>query len=87
MAGNFIKELEPAGYTRIPRHLEEAALVYVNSTDVPLDLGGLEISAETRARFDQYSAAYARARANPSTLRERMRAEFGNTFWYYYQFG
>lgn len=87
VAVNFIKEMKEAGYTRIPRHLEEAALVYINSTNVFPDLGGLTISSETQARFDQYSAYYVQARADLSTLREKMQAEFGNTFWFYFQFG
>lgn len=78
--------MKEAEYTRIPRHLEEAALMYINSTNVSPDLGGLTISAETLARFDQYTAFYAEARKNLSTLRETMQAEFGDTFWYYFQF-
>lgn len=85
-AANSIKDLQEAGYTRIPRHLEEAALIYARNTSVFPDLGGLTISAETQARFDNYSASYIQARRDFSTMREVMQAGFGNTFWFYLHF-
>jgi hypothetical protein len=85
-AVNNIGKLKEAGYTRIPRHIEEAILIYYNSTKVLPDLGGLTISAETRARFEQYFAAYVEARKNPSSLKEKMQAKFSNTFWFYFHF-
>ena len=86
VAVNNIKKMKETGYTRIPRHLEEAALIYYNSTKVFPDLGGLTISNETQARFDQYLAAYIGARQNPSLLKQKMQVNFSNTFWYYFHF-
>ena len=86
VAVNNIKKMKEIGYTRIPRHIEEAALIYYNSTRVFPDLGGLTISSETQARFDQYFAAYINGRNNPSLLKDKMQKKFGNTFWFYFHF-
>jgi hypothetical protein len=81
-----IKIMKEIGYTRIPRHIEEAILMYYNSTNTLPDLGGLTISKESQIRFDQYFATYIQARKNPSTLKQKMEAGFSNTFWYYFHF-
>ena len=71
-----IRLMKNMGYTRIPRHIEEAILIYYNSTGKYPDMGGLTISNETRLRFGQYFTAF----------EQKMQADFSNTFWYYYQF-
>jgi hypothetical protein len=81
-----IKKLKPMGYTKIPRHIEEAALVYYNSTKIVPDLGGLTLSAKTQARFNQYFQAFIEARKNPETGKAKMEKGFGDTFWYYFHF-
>jgi hypothetical protein len=81
-----ISKMKTVGYTRIPRFIEEAILIYYNSTKKYPDLGGLTISMDTQDRFNQYFSAYVEARKNPSTLKARMQARFGNTFWFYYHF-
>jgi hypothetical protein len=83
---NNVSLMKKMGYTRIPRHIEEAILIYYNSKGVYPDMGGLTISNETRLRFDQYFATYMTARQNPSTLKEKMQKQFSKTFWYYFQF-
>jgi hypothetical protein len=81
-----IKKLKPMGYTKIPRYIEEAALVYYNSTKIIPDLGGLTLSDETQVRFSQYFQAFVAARKDPSTGKAKMEKSFGNTFWYYFHF-
>ena len=83
---NNIRKMKEVGYTHIPRHIEEAALIYYNSTKVFPDLGGLTISAETKARFDQYVMTYKSLRQNSALSKETMQKEFGNTFWFYFHF-
>jgi len=86
VAMNNISKMKDAGYSRIPRGIEEAILIYYNSTKVYPNLGGLNISIDTQDRFKQYFSAYVDARKNPSTLKAKMQARFGNTFWFYYHF-
>jgi hypothetical protein len=83
---NNISKMKDMGYTSIPRHIGEAIFIYYNSTKIIPDLGGLKINAETQLRFDHYFASYVEARKNPSTMKEKMQKEFGNTFWYYFHF-
>ncbi len=83
---NNILNMEESGFTTIPRHVEEAILVYYNSTGVFPDIGTLRMNRETLARFDRYMAAYRTARQNPPTMKEVMEKDFGNTFWYYFHF-
>jgi len=83
---NSISKMKEVGYVRIPRFIEEAVMIYYNSTKSFPDLGGLEVSLETQERFRQYFSAFVEARKNSSTLKETMQKKFGNTFWYYYHF-
>jgi hypothetical protein len=85
-AMNNAGKMKEAGYTRIPRFIEEAVLIYYNSTKIYPDLGGLEVSSDTRERFAEYFAAYVSARKNASTLKEKMEEGFGDTFWFYFHF-
>lgn len=78
--------MKKLGYTRIPRHIEEAILMYNNSTGKYPDLEGLTITRDSQERFQSYFNAYVKARNNPSSLKERMKIGFGNTYWYYYHF-
>jgi hypothetical protein len=81
-----VKILKTLGYTRIPRHLEEAVMIYYNVKGSLPDLGGLPISNETRSRFDQYVAAFKATRQNKDQAKQTLGALFGNTFMYYYHF-
>jgi hypothetical protein len=83
---NNIRLMKKIGYTRIPKHIEEAIMIYYNSQGVFPDLGGLSVSNETVLRFEQYFGAYMKARQNPGTMKEIMQKQFGNTFWYYFHF-
>jgi hypothetical protein len=86
IAVNNIRNMKTSGYTRIPRHIEEAVMIYYNSQGVFPDLGGLTINPETLARFDSYFTTYIGARQNPALLKEKMQKKFGNTFWFYFHF-
>ena len=86
IAVNNIINMKESGYTRIPRHIEEAVLIYYNSTRKFPDLAGLQLNVETMGRFDDYFAAFVQARNDPSTMKEKMQEKFGNTFWYYFHF-
>lgn len=83
---NNINKMKGIGYTRIPRHIEEAALIYYNSTKVFPNLGGLTINPETQKRFDQYVSTYKSLRLNSALSKENMQQKFGNTFWFYFHF-
>ncbi len=86
IAVSNIRLMKEMGYTRIPRHIEEAVMIYYNTQGAFPDLGGLTISSETMERFGQYFSTFTSARQNPSRLKQTMEQNFGNTFWYYFHF-
>jgi hypothetical protein len=86
LAVNNVINLKTSGYTRIPRYIEEAVMIYYNNQGVLPDLGSLTITPETQTRFGQYFSAYMGARQNPALLKEKMQEKFGNTFWFYFHF-
>ncbi len=83
---NQLKHLKNLGYSQIPRHLEEAALIYYNSTKKMPDLGGLIIRQETLNNFQKYVSAFKNARINTVQMKENLHKNFGNTFMYYFHF-
>ena len=74
-------------YTYIPRHIEEAIMVFINGNHELPYLGDFEISRETELRYKLYLAAF---RMNKNKTRPEfdklMKKNWGNTFWYYLEF-
>lgn len=81
-----IKKMKELGYKQIPRHVEEAALAYLNSTGELPDMGGFTISQSAKQRFNNYASEYKGVRQNSPSAKEKIRNEFRNTFWFYYHF-
>lgn len=82
-----ISKFREAGYTHLPRHVEEAFVYYMMRTgQKDLDLHGYQIRKQTLQRFSHFSRLLAE---NRSTQRAAMRAlypQHGDTFWYYVMF-
>ena len=79
---NEIQKMKGMGYTRLPRHIEEAAVWYSSYSGRLPDLGGLKISDETIKRF----AEYRRAASQTDPGKGNIKKISGNTFWYYLEF-
>lgn len=80
---NEISKMKGMGYTRIPRHIEEAALFSnANIGSLP-DLGGLNISSETESRYSQYESSLMYNDRNKSVGTSEIQKSLRNTFWYY----
>jgi hypothetical protein len=79
-----IAKLESLGFTKIPVHLEEAAMVYKlsNSGSLP-DMGNLKIDPQTEARFNQFLQTVQLYGNNLKTAQPFLKQKFGDTFWYY----
>lgn len=77
--------LAQSGVSRLPRHYEEAVLVYENMTGKPVDLGDLEVSEEARMRSFAFLSAKAPYRGD---RRRAMRAaaEFRDSYFFYFTF-
>ncbi len=81
-----IPVMKKLGYSRIPVHIEEAVMIYYNSTGKMPDLAGFIISAGTKERFKQYVSAYSSLKRKNALRKENMQSEFGKSYWFYYHF-
>jgi len=78
--------LDTFGYPDIPRHYEEAVLIHEDLSGEKVDLGGRQISAQTRRAYHELTRMLADIR-QPETrqsAREAIAANFGDTYFYYY---
>ncbi|MBG0858859.1 MAG: hypothetical protein IQL11_05100 [Bacteroidales bacterium] len=83
---NEMTELKAKGYTKIPGHLEEAALLYNEKTGFLPDLNGFKISSEAEERFLRYRSAGKSSGRIQSPEGQGINKELRNTFWYYVDF-
>ena len=81
-----VRKMKDIGYTRIPRHIEEAILELMSITKEIPDLGGLSLTQETEKRFLQYISDYNSYNKSKPLLEKHMTKTEKNTFWYYFQF-
>jgi len=77
-------KIDKYGFTKIPRHIEEAAvamrtLLNVNLSDIP----GLRISSSVERKYLQFLQIFQASGADPEKAEPFLRKDFGNTFWYY----
>jgi hypothetical protein len=77
-------QLDSFRYAHIPRHFEEALLLYEQIRHVHVGLRDRTVRPETLERFRRFSQAMTEKKfENPDGAR-LMAQEFGDTFWYYY---
>lgn len=71
---------------RIPRHLEEAILLYKAMTGKKVDLHGRQINAETVRRFQKFIQLFQRHKLDLQTAAKTLEEEFVDTYYYFYFF-
>jgi len=78
-----IDSLDKFGFKEIPRHYEEALLLYERVVKKPFESKHFQIRPETRQRFERFAEAVREGakmpEGNPSLARE-----YSDTYWYYY---
>ncbi len=79
-------KLGKTGYKRIPRHIQEAALIYSNYSGKLPEMGGLTLEPETGRRFLDYLKYIETLKKNRSLPEKNAKKSEKNTFWYYLQF-
>ena len=85
IAGNMYR-FGDFGYKKIPRHFEEAILLYLGKTQKRLKSHGWTIAPQTYKTGNRFMTALKlNPAANPSSARN-LQPEFGNTYFYYYIF-
>jgi len=79
--------LRALGYDRIPRHVEEALLLFEMKTGAMPDLRGLTISESSRRRFGEFVSTMNRYQGDRSAALREAAGKFGNTYFFYFVFG
>ncbi len=80
---NDINSLTKMGYSKIPRHIEEAALMFNAKVGSLTELNGLKISDETKSRFAKYESTMILLDRNNPLAGSGIQKELKNTYWYY----
>jgi tetratricopeptide (TPR) repeat protein len=79
-----IGRLNDFEYADIPRHYEEALLLYQQAKQsAKVDLQGRQIRPATLRRFQEFSAAIKRRALDSAEGRQALTRDFGDTFWYH----
>lgn len=76
--------LEQYGFTKIPVHIEEAAIaikvLYTGQLPPP---GNLTVNPDTEIRFNRFLQTFRMYGNNLKSAEPALRKQFGNTFWYW----
>jgi hypothetical protein len=80
---NEIRRLTEMNYSKIPRHIEEAALLLKANIGPLPELNRLSISNETESRFSKYMSSTMYFDRAKSPGGSGVQKELRNTFWYY----
>lgn len=84
-AANSVKYLDNFDYPKglIPRHLEEAILLFTARTGNVVDLHGRQINVDTLKRFEEFMRFSEYYKQNPQAGAETLAQRFGDTYYYY----
>jgi hypothetical protein len=82
---NSVKYLDNFDYPkgRIPRHLEEAILLYTARTGNVVELHGRQINVDTLKRFEDFMRFSDYYKQNPKEGTDALAKKFGDTYYYY----
>jgi len=82
--GHELPKFERFGFTRLPVHIEEAAIALSVSNRGKLpDMGNLMISKNTELRWNQYLSVLQQYNNDLRSAEPALKRQFGDTFWYY----
>jgi len=86
----FVKNLwrlDDFDYVNIPRHYEEAILLYTKTTKKKVELHGRRIREQRGVSFLQFSRTINRYRQNKNAAMKALSADFRDNYMFYYYFG
>lgn len=83
----FIPMLDNFNYSEIPRHFEEALMLYMSTRSDEVDLRDRKISHETFQNYHRFSTVLARYRNNPQAAKNMLARQFGDSYYFYVAFG
>jgi len=80
-------KLHAQNASRIPKHYEEALLLYRVLNKLPLDAPGQSFAPETRDRLAKVVGAVKKYGKDKDSLRQALEAEVGDSYFYYFFVG
>lgn len=85
---DLLPVMEKAGYTQIPRNVEEAVVSYklLKIGEMP-ELHQLRIRPETEQYFQQFYKIFQQNQSSKQQAQQALARDFSNTYWYYVFFG
>ena len=87
---SFVKNLprlDDFGYERLPKHYEEAVLLYMGIKKKNIDLGERGISRETLKEYNEINEFGRKYGKNQQLLFELLAPRYGRTYFFYFAFG
>lgn len=79
-----INYLDSFGFADIPRHYQEALLVYSAETREQVDLGGRKISRDIRQRFAHFRYLAETHKTEPTSKLKVLLRDYSDTYYYYH---
>lgn len=82
-----IDEFKTFGYKKLPRHVEEAGILYqMSKQNKTPAIGGYAFSQQTLDRFADYMKIMTKWRGDKEAAYKELKPKHGNTFWFYQMF-
>jgi hypothetical protein len=80
--------LKTLGYQRIPRHIEEALIMYkaIAPPGTEINLNDYPPSRQTIERFTRFTRILYENRDDAERAQRLARKEFANTYWYFFRY-
>ncbi len=82
-----IGRLNDFEYTEIPRHYEEALLIYVLGTNKPVYLGGRSPNPDMRRQIKHFSQTFNRYGRNKRAAFRELAGVYGDSYFFYHLYG
>ena len=83
---NEFEKIEEMSYTEIPRHIEEALVLYKANTGMSPNFDSIKISDEIYNRFNEYLIFSGPFSGIKSSDKKKYQRKIENTYWFYYDF-
>lgn len=81
-----LDRLDDFDYSEIPRHYEEAILLYMFEKKKAVDLHGYRLSPESQRRFKKFFEVYNRYREDTQTAFDKLAKDYGGSYFFYYAY-
>ena len=82
-----IRRLGDFAYPSMPRHYQEAVLVYADVTGKRFRIPGYRVDPEIVRRFGEFAEIRRNSVSREDAAHKAMAAGFGNTYFFYFFFG